>query len=261
MSGAVTGRGGIRSATVPKSTLEAVRSLGREEGATLYMALLAAFQVLLHRYSGQDDFAVGSDVGGRSRAECEGLIGLFVNTLVLRADLKGDPGFRELLRRTRRTAIDAFAHQDVPFERLVTALHPDRDSDGAPLFRVMFSLQNAPLPELRSPEIALTPLEAPNGIAKFDLTLFAAEGPEGLHLTMEYSSDLFDAATVDGMLAHLRVLLEAAVAEPDRPVAALPMLTEEERRQMLAGWGNGGSVALLAGPDGAGEGDLDALLN
>jgi non-ribosomal peptide synthetase component F len=255
----VTGRGGIRSATVPKAILEAVRSLAREEGATLYMALLAAFQVLIHRYSGRDDFAVGSDIAGRSCAGAEGLIGLFVNALVLRADLKGDPGFRELLRRTRRTAIDAYAHQDVPFERLVTALHPGRDSGRSPLFQVMFSLQNAPMPALRSPEITLTPLEAPSGTAKFDLTLFAAEGPEGLHLTMEYSSDLFDAATVDRMLAHYRILLESVVARPDRPVGLLPMLTEEERRQMLGGWGNGEPAALLEGPDGAHEEDLDAL--
>jgi len=260
-SGAVTGRGGIRSATVPKATLDAVRSLGRKEGATLYMALLAAFQVLLHRYSGQDDFAVGSDVGGRTRLESEGLIGLFVNTLVLRADLKGDPGFRELLRRTRRTAIDAYAHQEVPFERLVTALQPDRDSGRSPVFQVMFSLQSAPMPALWSPEITLTPLEAPSGAAKFDLTLFVAEGPDGLHLTMEYSSDLFDPATVDRMLAHYRILLESIVAQPDQPVGRLPMLTEEERRQMLAGWGNGGSATLLAGLDGAQQDDLDALWN
>jgi non-ribosomal peptide synthetase component F len=260
-SGALSGRGGLGSATVPKVTLEAVRSLGREEGATLYMALLAAFQVLLHRYSGQDDFAVGSDVAGRSRAEAEGLIGLFVNTLVLRADLRGNPGFREFLRRTRRTAIDAFAHQEVPFERLVTAPTPSRDPGRSPLFQVMFSLQNAPLPALRSPEITLTPLEAPTGATKFDLTLFAAEGPEGLDLTMEYSSDLFDPATIDRMLAHYRILLESIVAQPARPVGLLPMLTEEERRQMLAGWGNGGSAAFLAGPDGAREDDLDSPLN
>src|SRR5262249_30434262 len=113
----------------------------------------------------------------------------------------------------------------------------------------------------RSPEITLTPLEAPNGTAKFDLTLFAAEGPEGLDLTMEYSSDLFDPATIDRMLAHYRILLESIVAQPARPVGLLPMLTEEERRQMLAGWGNGDSAAFLAGPGGAREDDLDPLLN
>jgi amino acid adenylation domain-containing protein len=260
-SGAVSGRGGVRSATVPKVAVEAVRSLARTDGATLYMALLAAFQVLLHRYSGQDDFAVGSDVGGRSRAEAEDLIGLFVNTLVHRADLKGDPGFREVLRRTRRTAIDAFAHQDIPFERLVTALRPDRDSGRSPLFQVMFSLQSAPMPALRSPEITLTPLEAQSGTAKFNLTLFTAEGPEGLDLTMEYSSDLFDPATVDRMLVHYRILLESIVAQPDQPVGLLPMLTEDERRAVLGGWCDGNSAGLLEGVDGAHEDDLDALLN
>jgi amino acid adenylation domain-containing protein len=249
-----TGRGGERNALVPRVLLDAVRGLGREEGATLYMTLLAAFQVLLHRHSGQADIAIGSPVAGRSRAELEGLIGFFVNTLVLRADLRGDPGFRELLRRTRRTAIDAYAHQDLPFERLVTALHPERDSGRAPLFQVMFALQNTPLPAMRSPEMALTPLEAPSGTSKFDLTLYATESPAGLRLTMEYSSDLFEPATVDRMLAHYRVLLEAIVAQPDRPVGSLPMLTEEERRQVLGGWGAGET------DDGWGDDGLDVLL-
>ena len=146
-------RGGERSTTLPKTTLEAVRALGRQEGATLYMTLLAAFQVLLHRYSGQDDIAVGSPIAGRTRPELEGLIGFFVNTLVLRGDLSGDPGFRELLRRIRRTAIEAYAHQDLPFEKLVTVAQPDRDSGRSPLFQVMFAVQNAPLPALQSPEL------------------------------------------------------------------------------------------------------------
>src|SRR5262249_42929956 len=161
------------------------------EGATLYMTLLAAFQALLHRYSGQDDIAVGSPVAGRDRPELEGLIGLFVNTLVLRGDLSGDPSFLELLRRARRTAIDSYAHQALPSEWLVPALDPDRDPGRSPLFQVMFALQNVPLPSLRSPEMSLTPLEAASGTAKFDLSLFAAESAEGLQLTMEYSSDLF----------------------------------------------------------------------
>jgi non-ribosomal peptide synthetase component F len=225
------------------------------------MALLAAFQALLHRYSGQDDVAVGSPVAGRGRAETEGLIGFFVNTLVLRGDLAGGPAFRQLLRRTRRAAIDAYAHQDLPFERLVAALQPGRDPGRPPLFRVMFALQNAPLPSLRSPEMALTPLEAPSGTAKFDLTLFAAEAPDGLRLTMEYSSDLFEPATVDRMLGHLRVLLEAVVEQPDRPIAALPMLTDDERRQVLTGWGTGGVGDLPAGFDAADGADVDVLLD
>jgi non-ribosomal peptide synthetase component F len=234
------------------------------------MALLAAFQVLLHRHSGQDDFAVGSPIAGRTRPELEDLIGFFINTLVLRADVRGDPGFRALLRRTRRAAIDAYAHQDLPFERLVTAMHPDRESGRSPLFQVMFAMQNAPLPSLRSTELALTPLEAPSGTAKFDLTLFAAESAEGLHLILEYSGDLFEPATVDRMLDHFRLLLEAIVAQPDRSIGALPMLAEEERRQLLAGWSGGepddgrdsdGFEDLPAGLDAADDSELDALLD
>jgi hypothetical protein len=248
-----SGRGGERYATIPKDVLDAAKALGRQEGATLYMTLLAAFQALLHRYSGLDDVAVGSPVAGRSRAEAESLIGFFVNTLVLRGDLRGDPGFRELLRRTRRTAIGAYSHQDIPFERLVTALQPGRETGRTPLFQVMFALQNAPLPALRSPELALTPLETPSGTAKFDLTLYAAEAPDGLRLIMEYSSDLFEPATVDRMLAHYRVLLESIVAQPDQPIGALSMLTPEERRQMLTGWGAGQT------DNGWGDGELDEL--
>ncbi len=250
-------------ATVPNATLDALRALGRQEGATLYMTLLAAFQVLLHRYSGQDDIAVGSPVAGRSRPELEDLIGFFVNTLVLRGDLSGDPGFRELLRRTRRAAIGAYAHQDLPFEKLVTVIHPDRDSGRSPLFQVMLALQNAPLPSLRSPELAMAPLEAPSGTAKFDLTLFAAEAPDGLRLTMEYSADLFDPATADRMLAHYRVLLEAAVAATRSAVVARAADAHRRRaaQQVLVGWAAGGFDDLPAGFDEADVTDLDALLD
>ncbi|HZW29446.1 MAG TPA: amino acid adenylation domain-containing protein [Isosphaeraceae bacterium] len=229
-------RGGLRTASLPRPLLEAVRGLGRQEGATLYMTLLAAFQVLLHRYSGQTDLAVGTPVAGRTHPELEGLIGLFVNTLVLRSDLSGDPGFRELLRRVRRTAIGAYAHQDLPFDKLVSVVQPERAGGRTPLFQVLFALQNAPLPTLQSPELTITPLEAASGTSKFDLSLYAREAAEGLELGMEYSTDLFDAATVDGMLAHYRVLLEGIMAEPDRPIGAIAMLTEEERKQMRVGW-------------------------
>nr|UXE46115.1 linear gramicidin synthase subunit B [uncultured bacterium] len=229
-------RGDERSAILPKTMLDAVRALGRGEGATLYMTLLAAFQVLLHRYSGQSDIAVGSPVAGRSRPELEGLIGCFVNTLVMRGDLSGDPGFRELLRRIRKTAMEAYAHQDVPFEKLVTLVHPNRNSSRSPLFQVMFALQNAPLPALRTPGLLLTPIELPSRCSKFDLTLFAWESAEGLRLTMEFDTDLFDAATVDRMLAHYGVLLEEIIAHPDRPIGGLSMLTPDERDQLLTGW-------------------------
>jgi amino acid adenylation domain-containing protein len=265
-----TGRGAERTARIPRGVVEAVRAVGRQEGATLYMTLLAAFQVLLHRYSGQDDIAVGSPIAGRTRPELENLIGCFVNTLVLRGDLTGDPGFRDLLRRTRRTALDSFAHQDLPFERLVIALHPDRESGRSPLFQVMFAMQNTPLPSLESPSLVLTPLEAPSGTAKFELTLIAAESAEGLDLIMEYNSDLFDAATVDRMLAHFRVLLEAVVTNPDQPVGAMTMHGEDEQRQVVnalsgdrydARWGDSGIDNLPAGLNGVDDAELDALLD
>jgi acyl carrier protein len=229
-------QGGERSAIVPKATLDAMRDLGRREGATLYMTLLAVFKVLLHRHSGQVDFAVGSPIAGRTRPELEGLIGFFVNTLVMRGDLSGNPGFREFLRRVRRAAMDAYAHQDVPFEKLVTLVRPDRHSGRSPLFQAMFALQNAPLPAPRPPGLILTPIELPSRSSKFDLTLFATEVAEGLRLTMEFRSDLFDAATADRMLARYGILLEEIIAHPDRPIGGLSMLTPAERDQLLMGW-------------------------
>ncbi len=233
-------RGGERSMKLGKSTLEGLRSLGRQEGTTLYMTLLAAFQVLLHRHSGQEDFAVGTPIAARTQPELEDLIGFFVSTLVMRGDLSGDPSFRALLKRLRQTAIEAYAHQDLPFEMLVTVLQTRRDPSRSPLFQVMFALQNAPLPALQSPELQLTPLNPTSGTSKFDLTLFAVEEPQGLHLTMEYSTDLFEAATVDRMLDRLAILVEEIIAYPDRPIGALNMLSEEERRQAIADWNAGG---------------------
>ena len=239
-------RGGERSRKLARSTLEGLRDLGRQEGTTLYMTLLTAFQVLLHRHSGQDDLAVGTPIAARTHPELEDLIGFFVSTLVMRGDLSGDPGFRELLKRLRRTAIEAYAHQDLPFEKLVTVLHTHRDSSRSPLFQVMFALQNAPLPALQSPELELTPLDSTSGTSKFDLTLFAMEDPDGLRLTMEYSSDLFEPATVDRMLEHFALLVEDIIAHPDRPIGAPSMLTEEERRQVLVDWDHAGDDEFSA---------------
>jgi amino acid adenylation domain-containing protein len=246
--------GGERRAALPKEKLDAVRALGRGQGATLYMTLLAAFQVFLHRYSGQDDIAVGSPIAGRTRPELEGLIGCFVNTLVLRVDLSGDPAFREVLRRVRRTAVEAYAHQDVPFETLVNVVGHERDVSRSPLFQVMFALQNVPMPPLQGPELLVTPIVLPSSTSKFDLTLFATEDSEGLCLTMEYSTDLFDAATVDRMLAHFRILLDGIIADPDQPIGAIPMLTLNERRQVLEEWN-----AEMPGDVGAEFGGADDL--
>jgi amino acid adenylation domain-containing protein len=257
---AMSERGAERSTTLPKTSLEAVRALGRQEGATLYMTLLAAFQVLLSRYSGQEDIAVGTPIAGRTHPELEGLIGFFVNTLVVRGDLSGNPTFRELLGRIRQTTIEAYTHQDLPFEKLVTVAHRDRDAGRAPLFQVMFALQNVPLPALRVPELLITPFELSSRTAKFELTLFATEVPEGLRLTMEYSTDLFDAARVDRMLAHYRILLGEIVAHPDQPIGAIRMLTEEERTQLLVGWNAEAPDNFATALDGEKTDELDSLL-
>ena len=231
---AMSGRGGARTIVVPKALVDELKALGRKEGATPYMTLLSAFLVLLHRYTCQADIAVGSPIAGRTRSELEGLIGLFVNTLVLRGDLTGDPSFRELLRRVRKAALGAYAHQDLPFEQIVGALlHPGRVAGRTPLFQVMFALQNAPLPPPRGAGLELEILETMSGTAKFDLTLFATETAEGLQLLIEYAADLFDAATIDRMLGHLATLLGSIVAAPDGSVGSLAMLTEEERRLLL----------------------------
>jgi amino acid adenylation domain-containing protein len=218
---------------LPPPLLEAARALGRGCGATLYMTLLAAFQALLHRYSGQDDFAIGTPIAGRTRLELEPLIGCFVNTLALRAELAGNPGFRELLARVRLAAIDAYAHQDLPFEKLVEELQPRRGPARSPIFQVMFALQNAPAPALESPELALRPLPTAPPAAKFELTLFAAEATAGLELTLEYDAGLFEPATAGRLLGHYQALLESAAADPDMPVGSLPMLSPLERQLLL----------------------------
>ena len=229
-------QGAHHSFALSKSLSQALESLSQEEGATLFMTLLAAFQTLLYRYTGQEDICVGTPIANRTRAEIEGLIGFFVNTLVLRTDLSGDPSFRELLRRVREVALGAYAHQDLPFEMLVDELQPARDMSHSPLFQVMFVLQNAPVQALELSELTLSPVETENGIAKFDLTLMMEERPEGLQGTVEYNTDLFDAATIERMVGHFQTLLEGIVADPDRPISTLPLLTAAEREQLLVGW-------------------------
>ena len=175
----MSGRGGTRSIVVPKAVVDELKVLGRKEGATLFMALLSAFQALLHRYTGQTDIVVGSPIAGRTRSELEELIGFFVNTLVLRGDLSGDPSFREILGRIRKAALDAYAHQDLPFEQLVGALHPGRDASRTPIFQVMFALQNGPCRRRSGAGLDLEIVDTMSGTAKFDLTLFATETRRG----------------------------------------------------------------------------------
>jgi len=218
------------------SRLQSLKALGQEEDVTLFMTLLAAFNALLHRYTGQDDMVLGSPMANRNRVELEGLIGFFLNTLVFRTDLSGDPTFRELLGRVREVALGAYAYQDLPFEKLVEELRPERDLSRTPVFQVMFVLQHAWRQALAFPGLTLSPMELDTSTSKFDLTLFVAEDTEGLRGTVEYNTDLFDAATVTRMLGHCQTLLEGIIANPDQPVGTLPLLTESERHQLLVVW-------------------------
>ncbi|HEX6289883.1 MAG TPA: amino acid adenylation domain-containing protein, partial [Herpetosiphonaceae bacterium] len=214
----------------------ALQALSQQFGATLFMALLAAFQTLLHRYSGQREIVVGTPIANRTHGETQGLIGFFANTLVLRTDLAGDPSFAEALRWVRNVALEAYAHQDVPFEMLVEALQPERDMTRQPFFQVLFVLQNLPMPALHLPNMTITPVDVDNGTAKFDLSLTITPTEQGLSALLEYSTDLFDAATIRRMLGHFEVLLAGAVAQPEQPLGALPLLTSHERHLLLGAW-------------------------
>ncbi|WP_415835650.1 amino acid adenylation domain-containing protein, partial [Corallococcus soli] len=229
-------RGAILSRLMPRELSQALQALCQREGVTSFMALLAGFQSLLSRYSGQTDVVIGTDIAGRAHADTEGLIGFFVNQLVMRGDLSGDPTFRELLGRTRQVALGAYAHQDVPFEELVRVLNPERSLAHAPLFQVKLALQNTPAVELKLPGLDLRGMEGNTGVAKLDLTLSINETPEGLACICDYSTDLYEADTLARMLEHLQVLLEAAVTAPDTRLSALPLLTEAERQQVLVKW-------------------------
>ena len=255
-----TGRGGGAVAVVPPEVLTRIKELGRTEGATPFMALLGAFQVLLARYSGQEDVAIGSPIAGRTRLEMEDLIGFFANTIVFRGDLTGDPSFRTVLRRCKDAVLAAVAYQDMPFDQLVTALRPIRDTSRTPLFQVMFALQNAPMPPLESPEMAMTPINVTSDSARADLTMFALELEDGLHASFEYDAALFKPSTVERMLRHWQALLDAVVAEPDAPISTLPMLSEAERCEMLQQWNSNPAEEEETDLDNLSEAELDAML-
>ena len=239
-------RGKRLSFTLPAALRAELERVGQAEGATLFMTLLAGFTALLHRHSGQDDLCVGTPVAGRTRLETEPLIGFFVNTLVLRTDLTGQPSFRQLLARVRRAALAAYAHQDLPFEKLVGELAPRRDLSRQPLVQVTFALQNAPMPEVAAPGLSLAPLVVDTATAKFDLGLTVVPGAGDLQAIFEYATDLFDDDRIERMAGHLRNLLDAAADDPDAPISRLPMLGETERRQLVE-W-SGGRASFPPGP-------------
>ncbi|WP_414582651.1 amino acid adenylation domain-containing protein [Scytonema sp. PCC 10023] len=233
-----TYRGATYSFELSPELSVALNKLSQQQGSTLFMTLLAAFQTLLWRYTSSEDIVVGSPIANRNRAEIEGLIGCFVNTLVLRTNLAGNPTFEELLTRVREVALGAYAHQDVPFEVLVEELQPQRELSYTPLFQVMFVLQNAPMSALELPGLTLSSLAIDSGSAKFDLTLDMAETAQGLFGTLEYNTDLFEASTIKRMAGHLQSLLQEIVANPHRRLSELPLLTESEQRQLLVEWNN-----------------------
>nr|ABI26078.1 OciB [Planktothrix agardhii NIVA-CYA 116] len=210
--------------------------LTQEQGVTLFMTLLTAFDILLYRYTEQEDILIGTPITNRNRSELEGLIGFFVNTLVLRTDLSGNPSFNELLIRVREMAMDAYTHQDLPFEMLVEVLQPERDLSHAPLFQVDFLLQNEPLSQLELIGLTASPLLTENATAKFDLTLGMENTDKGLRGVWEYNTDLFERSTIERLAGNFVTLLEAIVANPQQQISQLPLLTEVESQQLLKDW-------------------------
>ena len=225
---------------------QALEALSQQSGASLFMTLLAAFQTLLYRYTGQEDIAIGSPIANRHRSELEGLIGFFVNSLVLRSDLSNNPTFRELLGRVREVALAAYEHQDLPFEKLVEALDPDRNLSRNPLFQVAFALQNAPMQALELPGLMLEPAPLELGSTRFDLEVHLWEpthglrslwqSQEGLSGFVAYSTDLFDRDRIGRLVEHFQTLLEGIVVNPDARLLELPLLTAAERQQILVAW-------------------------
>jgi amino acid adenylation domain-containing protein/non-ribosomal peptide synthase protein (TIGR01720 family) len=231
-----TFRGMSRPVHLDAATTRALHALAQRHGATLFMTLLAAFQTLLWRYSGQTDVPVGSPIANRNRRQLEGVFGFFANTLVLRTDLSGSPTFTALLRRVSEVTLGAYAHEDLPFERLVEELQPERDMSRNPLFQIMFVLQNQPREEIELEDLAVFPLPVDSATAKFDLTMFWREEQGALAGVVEHNSDLFDRATVLRFYRHFESLIAAVLADPERPAGALPLLSPVERHQMLAEW-------------------------
>ncbi|QKI81708.1 non-ribosomal peptide synthetase [Kroppenstedtia eburnea] len=229
-------RGATHRFAIAKGLYEQIKQLSHEADMTLFMTLFASFNTWLHRYSGQEDLWVGSAIANRNRTEIEELMGFFVNTLVLRTDFSDNPTFQELLKQVRDVALQAYENQDVPFERLVEELQPERDLSYSPLFQVMFVMQNTPVQEVDAPGLKIRRTEFDSETAKFDLTMFVTEMEEELLVSLEYNADLFDAATIERMASHFGCLLHSIVANPQQRVGELPLLTWEEREWMLSEW-------------------------
>lgn len=221
---------------VPETLAASLRQVSSVENATLFMTLLAAFQLLLSRHTRQQDIVLGIPVAGRNRSDVEGLIGLFVNTLVLRTDMSGEPRFRELLAAVRETALAAYAHQDLPFEKLVEELAPERDLSRSPLFQVMFMMQNVPKEQWRFRDLEASSIEIDRVTNRFDITLVLEETRDGLVGAIAYNSDLFDPGTMQRMAGHLHTLLNAIAIDPERRISEYSLLSAQEKSEILADW-------------------------
>jgi len=233
-----THRGATLTLKLGVELTQRLKQLSQQEGATLFITLLAAFQVLLYRYTNQDDICVGTTLANRHSRDLESLVGFFVNTAVMRTDLSSNPSFRELLGRVRRVALEAQERSDLPFNLLVEKLQPERNLSHTPLFQVMFVLENAPIDTLELPGLTISRFELAIAAATFDLSLSMKETPQGLIGNFEYNTDLFDAATITRMAGHFETLLTAIVANPQQRLSELPLLTETERHQLLVEWNN-----------------------
>jgi amino acid adenylation domain-containing protein len=229
-------RGARQPLSLPESLTIAINELSGREGVTQFMMLLAAFEILLYRYSGQENVVVGSPIANRSGAQIEGLIGFFVNTLVLRSDCSGNPSFREFLSRVRDVCLGAYAHQDLPFEKLVEELGPDRDLSRNPLFQVMFVLQNTPRPFQQPAGLSIERVDILPATSLFDLSLYLRERDGKLIGFFEYNTDLVESSTIERMIGHFEILLEGIVADPEQPISMLPLLRPAERHQLLVEW-------------------------
>ena len=229
-------QGAVLPFTLPAELSYQLRQMSRQQGVTMFMTLLAAFQVVLSRHSGQDDVVVGTDVANRNRVETESLIGFFINQLVLRTDLSADPTFEQLLESVRETTLSAYQHQDLPFEKLVEELQPERDLGRSPLFQVKLVLQNAPRGEMRAAGVEFSGFGAGHTIAKFDITLFMTESNDGVGGIAEYATDLYEGTSIERLMGHLRLVIEAMLREPRQVVSEVSLLSESEKQQLAVEW-------------------------
>jgi hypothetical protein len=227
-----TYRGAVKNFLLPAELSRHLSALSRQNGASLFMVLLAAFKVLLHRYSGEEDIVVGSNITTRNRTELEGVIGCFVNNLVLRTDLSGNPSFREIIRRVREVCLGAYAYQDTPFERIVEEIQPERSTSHHPLFQVAFVVQNNPHSSLKLPGLTLTPVKVAYEEATFDLVFVMSETDDGLLASVRYNADLFNLATIDRMWGHFETLLADIVSDPDKSISSFSLVSAEEIARM-----------------------------